>query len=607
MMIRNAEDLEEVLVQLRQARSDHQWVEAKRARSSLPRALWRTLSAFANSEVGGLILLGVDESAGFAVTGVEDAGRVSSALAELCQRMDPPLFPPIATVTHQDGMVVAATIFPVSSGSRPCHLPDQGPAHTSSFIRVGDSDARMNETAVTEMLTSRTQQDHSVRPMPDEAVLDPDAVADLLTRLRDRLPADRPVTDDALLRRYRILDLDDTPTLTGLLTVGKHPQDVTPVARVACRRAVRKTDPTGTRMKAKHLEGTVGQLADDSLHWLTQELGSVQVVSESGQVFDSLEVPAEVLREMISNALVHRSFSDAMLSSQIVIELNDDAVAVTSPGGLAPGVSLAELGRTPASAPRNYALVRVCEALTSPAGARLVESQASGIPAMDQACERSGLPPVLFAVDQATRFVAIASRGALDLAAVRERWPSLANLDDEPVRLLAVAERLQSLRERDAASVTSRIALDLTLAVRTIGYGNLEKAAVLLDQLRQVGALRPELRPHGTVWLPRQAARQGDPRPAPSSEPAPVPGVSRRRWAGAWRLLEEVAAAGELRPAEADIGVELRARKNYFAAALEAGLIEPTTDVAHDPTRAYRITAAGQAVLARQVQASAVP
>ena len=600
MMIRDVEDLERLLVQLQQARSDHQWVEAKRARSSLPQELWRTLSAFANSDDGGLLLLGVDESANFAVTGVEDAGRLSTALAGLCQRMDPPLFPPIATVAHPDGIVVAATIAPVPSNGRPCHLPDQGPAHTSSFIRVGDSNARLDETAVTEMLTSRIRQDHSWRPAPGAARLDPGAVADLLARLRDRLPADRHGTDDELLRRYRIVGEDGAPTLVGLLTVGDHPEDVTPVARVACRRAARSSDPVGTRMKATHLEGTIGQLADDTLRWLAQELGVVQVVRDDGQVVDAPDVPAEVLREMISNALLHRSFSDAMLSAQIVAELNDDVVVVTSPGGLAHGVSLGELGRTPASLPRNYALVRVCEALTSPSGARLIESQASGIPAMDRACARAGLGPVLFAVEHATRFVAIAPRGVLDLPGVRKRWPGLEDLDDDAVRLVAVAERLRLLRERDAASVAGRIELDLTLAVRTMGHGTVEAAAVLLDRLRKAGALRPELRPDRTVWVPEPPVRKEDEIPAPSGELAPIKGVSQRRLAGVWRLLEEVAAASELRPSDADVGVALRARKSYFAAALDSGLIEPTTDVVHDPTRAYRLTAAGQAALERR-------
>ena len=89
------------------------------------------------------------------------AGRLSTALAGLCQRMGPPLFPPIATAVHPDGIVVAATVAPVPSNGRPCHLPDQGPAHTSSFIHVGDSDTRLDENAVTEMRAARIRHDHS--------------------------------------------------------------------------------------------------------------------------------------------------------------------------------------------------------------------------------------------------------------------------------------------------------------------------------------------------------------------------------------------------------------------------------------------------------------
>ena len=57
-------DLDRVLVQLRAVRSDHQWVEAKRARHALPDDLWTSLSAFANSDLGGLVLLGVAEEHG---------------------------------------------------------------------------------------------------------------------------------------------------------------------------------------------------------------------------------------------------------------------------------------------------------------------------------------------------------------------------------------------------------------------------------------------------------------------------------------------------------------------------------------------------------------
>jgi len=55
------EELEEIVASLRQMGADLTHVEAKRAGRELPRRLWETLSAFANTPGGGVIILGVDE------------------------------------------------------------------------------------------------------------------------------------------------------------------------------------------------------------------------------------------------------------------------------------------------------------------------------------------------------------------------------------------------------------------------------------------------------------------------------------------------------------------------------------------------------------------
>ena len=58
-------------------------LECKRAKSEVPRELWKTYSAFANT-IGGLILLGVDEnlkekdsSKRFQIIGIEDVQKPS--------------------------------------------------------------------------------------------------------------------------------------------------------------------------------------------------------------------------------------------------------------------------------------------------------------------------------------------------------------------------------------------------------------------------------------------------------------------------------------------------------------------------------------------------
>jgi ATP-dependent DNA helicase RecG len=85
------EELADLIGELRRARTDTLRVEAKRAERELPRRLWETLSAFANTRGGGLLILGLDQEAGFAAAGVQDPGKVMQDLASVCGEMEPPV------------------------------------------------------------------------------------------------------------------------------------------------------------------------------------------------------------------------------------------------------------------------------------------------------------------------------------------------------------------------------------------------------------------------------------------------------------------------------------------------------------------------------------
>jgi predicted HTH transcriptional regulator len=120
------------------------------------------------------------------------------------------------------------------------------------------------------------------------------------------------MSDRDILHHYAVTTNDpatgDTgPTLAGILTLGDHPKGVTEAARVTYNRHPRATDPPGSRHAGTHLEGTVGELLDAAMDRLAQDLDTVQVMRGAG-LYDELDVPREALREVLSNALMHRSF-----------------------------------------------------------------------------------------------------------------------------------------------------------------------------------------------------------------------------------------------------------------------------------------------------------
>ncbi len=68
-------DLEQIVARLRRQGTDDSEVEVKECAASLSKDIWETVSAFANTS-GGLIVLGISERNGFAPVADFDINRV---------------------------------------------------------------------------------------------------------------------------------------------------------------------------------------------------------------------------------------------------------------------------------------------------------------------------------------------------------------------------------------------------------------------------------------------------------------------------------------------------------------------------------------------------
>lgn len=568
-------------------------VEAKRAEVALPGNAWESLCAFANTD-GGTLLLGVDENRGvFDVTGVRDPARMTQDLQSACAELEPPLRPRISVLEAEGGNVIVAEVAPLATGARPCYRRAQGPYGTA-YIRVGDADQVLSRAEIDEMRAARSGNDFSRRPAPDHAVLDAAAAVQFCNDVRARVAPDAALDDEAILRRWNVTT-DGHPTITGLLALGEAPAGVTPAARVAYRRHPRAGDPVGARFQAQHLEGTVGELLDAALAQLRRDLDEVQV-ERGGHVFDELDVPVLALREIIGNALLHRSLSDTQETVSVAIDVSDAAVVVTSPGGLHIAADATLLGLDTIAGVRNHTLVRVCEQLQTPAGARIVENQTSGIASADRACRELGMMPPLF-IDLPTSFRAVFLRGALDLEEARAQIGARGLIaTPELERVVAVALRLRRAIDETPDPDMRGIVLDARLAARALAPSTVEDASAVLLQLEDAGVLERRHTRHGAFWVVRAAAAE---------EAQPPAAAAGRRQNRVPDLVRAIAASPEGELQSSAIGEALglaspTSVNRWITRALEDGAIEPTIDNPHAPGRAYRLTAAGRAIANRQ-------
>ena len=398
------DELAEAISAIRAADAEMTDVEAKRAEASLPRDVRHTLSSFSNTPGGGVLILGLDEASGFTATGVNNPGQMSSALADACQsEMSPPVRATIRIHEFEGVHLAVAEIPEISATDKPCFYLPAG-MNKGSYIRVGDSDFRLSPHEVQMMVASRGQPREDEEPVEEATLedLDPDAISALLERVRRERPAvlaNLPTAD--ALRRLRVLAPaveTETPTLAGLLAVGKRPQDFYPQLNVTFVHYPTEdgADPrSGQRfVDNRSFEGAIPEMVRQVMETIRRNMSRRSVVRSVGRR-DAWEYPEEALREAIVNAVVHRDLSPHSHGTQVQIEMYPNRLVIRNPGGLFGPVTLSRLGEEGVSSARNATLLRILESVEVPGeGGSVCENRGSGIKVMLQALReaRMGLP-----------------------------------------------------------------------------------------------------------------------------------------------------------------------------------------------------------------------
>jgi len=236
------------------------------------------------------------------------------------------------------------------------------------------------------------------------------------------------------------------PSLAGLLSVGRYPQQFFPqlMVSVAVYPHVERGrgGPGGIRfLDSAALGGAIPDMVVDTLQVVQRNMRIVSRVIGAGRL-DQWEIEPEVIREAIVNALMHRDYSPQAQGTQVQVDVFPDRIEVSSPGGLFGNVRLEGLGESGTSSSRNPRLAALLQEAGDPVTGRPVaENRGSGVSMMiDRVRQDIGVVPLFTAnLDQFRVVVPRSSPVTPEFLGSLGRHVDITRLSDTQVAALALA------------------------------------------------------------------------------------------------------------------------------------------------------------------------
>ena len=396
------ENLLDLLDDIQNTKAETQTLELKAAHTGCPKKLYGTISSFANQDEGGVIVFGIDESNDFNEIGVLDPQTLQKNFNNQCKEMEP-IVRPVLTVAQKDGKsFVCAEIPGIDLTKRPCFYRGHGRTK-GSYVRVGDSDETMTEYEVYSYEAFRNHTKDEMRKIErvDIPAIDQDALTKFLITLKsDRANLSR-LSDIDICRLTGIV-VDGVPSLATLLLFGLYPQafvqQLCILATVVPGTEVGETNDEGARfIDNERIEGTLPEMFEQAMRFVRRNVRVSTVINPlTGLREDRSDYSFEAIREAVLNALVHRDYSRYTEGQPIQLQIFDNRIVITNPGGLYGRTRMIDLGKKGQPDTRNPTIAGVLEKLS------ITENRYSGIPIMRKRTQEQGLPEPLFSSDRGT-------------------------------------------------------------------------------------------------------------------------------------------------------------------------------------------------------------
>lgn len=362
----------------------------KAALSSDKKRLTEHLSALANQPGGGYLVFGVDSRGTPIGLNEAEVETIVNQLANLGRAgLEPPLALDHAVEEYESTRLLLVHV--PESAVKPVHL--RGKGLEEAFIRSGGTTRKASRQEIgTLMLNSRTprwEELHASVLLPDAefaALLNVEPIFRML---------ERPLTGSqeetlAWMASERFIVREPAGggyvTNLGAVAAARKLADFPDLSRKAVRvvvydglnKAKTKQEQEGTKGYAISFQG----LIEFIMALLPQSEVIEQALRKKRTVY-----PEIALREIVANALIHQDFS--ITGAGPLIEIYDDRIEISNPGGLLPSKRLDRLiGTQPES--RNEQLARAFRRY------KICEERGSGLLKAGLQIELYGLPPIEF-------------------------------------------------------------------------------------------------------------------------------------------------------------------------------------------------------------------
>ena len=433
----------------------------KAALSLDKKRLTEHLSAFANQPGGGFMVYGVDAAG--EQQGV-NSNNVETMINQLANLGRQGLEPPVALdhTVEAYGSARLLFVYVPEAVVKPVHLRGKSLEH--GFIRSGGTTRAASRQEIgMMMLNSRTphwEELHASVLLPDSefgVVLNVEPIFKMLERpalttpeeTRTWMAGERFIASEPAGGGY--------VTNLGAIAAARRLADFPELNRKAVRvvvydgpnKAKTKQEQEGKRGYAISFQGL--------LDFVTSLLPQSEVIEQALRRKRTV-YPEIALREIIANALIHQDFS--VTGAGPLIEIFDDRIEVSSPGGLLPSKRLDRLIGTQAET-RNEHLARAFRRY------KICEERGSGLLKAGLQVELYGLPPIEFTAGPNHFKVTLYSPRTFAQMSARERLEAcyqhavLKHFSDSAMTNKSLRERLKMPeKQRSMVSVLIQEALD---------------------------------------------------------------------------------------------------------------------------------------------------